>query len=168
MGWVTTIPVTTVFPPSLEGFTEWLYPATGIPEAVLPPDSIYITYAYIAAVTTVNLQLTAAIGPAFMLAVYNLGADFIFNYAPDVNQIPYPEKNPDGLYYFAYLRKQWNLNGFVGGVISASQDQTTSQSMDVPKQFDTLTISDLQHLKTPWGQAYLAIAQKVGMLWGIS
>ena len=60
------------------------------------------------------------------------------------------------------------INSFVAGVIESSADESTSQSMKVPDQFEGLTIADLQNLKTPWGRTYLGIAQSIRTDWGIS
>jgi hypothetical protein len=41
-------------------------------------------------------------------------------------------------------------------------------SLNVPKNLQDLTIMDLGLLKTPWGQAYLAIAEQFGTIWGLT
>lgn len=70
--------------------------------------------------------------------------------------------------YFQALRKSWNISGFVPGVISASSDESTSESLVVPEAFKNLMLSDLQNLKTPYGRQYLEFAQMTGTLWGVS
>jgi hypothetical protein len=40
--------------------------------------------------------------------------------------------------------------------------------MATPDFVKTLTLANLQQLKTPWGRQYLAYAQSAGPLWGLS
>jgi hypothetical protein len=70
--------------------------------------------------------------------------------------------------FFANARRQFGINSFVAGVISSSADVSTSESLLVPDQMKTLTLSNLQNLKTPWGRQYLAFAMQYGSLWGMS
>lgn len=70
--------------------------------------------------------------------------------------------------YFATLRRQFNLAGFVPGVISASNDESTGQSILNPEFMKGLTLGNLQNLKTPYGRQYLAFAQDYGQIWGVS
>jgi hypothetical protein len=154
--------------PNLPDFINWFYAITGVPQTAIAPDSVWFTYAYNYAIAIVNTQLACVAGPIYMLAVYNLATDFIFNWAPDLPGSLYPTNNPDKLGYFAYLRDKWGLTNFVAGVINASSDVSTSQSFTVPKFVDDLNMSDLQNMKTPWGRQYLALAQKVGTLWGLT
>ena len=94
-----------------------------------------------------------------MQAVYNLGVDIIYNVAQD--QV--------GQTFFAAARKTWNIYGFVSGVISNANDEGTGASLVVPDSLSQLSLADLQNLRTPWGRAYLAIAQKWGPdLFGIT
>ena len=154
--------------PTLEGFTQWIYTFMGIPQAACPPTQEWIAFSFYTAVATVNLWLQRLPGPIYLRAVYNLAGDLLVQSCPDEPGEEYPTDNPDGLGYFAYLRKAMDINGFLAGVIESSADESTSQSMKVPDQFSELTIADLQNLKTPWGRAYLGIAQSVGTDWGIS
>lgn len=63
---------------------------------------------------------------------------------------------------FAQLRKQFKMNAFMPGVVASASDVSTSVGLDNPDFLKGLTLFDLQLLKTPWGRAYLSIAQKVG------
>jgi hypothetical protein len=157
--------------PTLAGFIDWVYSAVGIPAQSLPTTSPFLGYAYNVALALVNLQLACVPGPIYMLSVYNLAADRLLNWAPDVNNPPYPypmADNPQGLGFFAYIRSQWNLTGFIPGVISASNDEGTGQSLTVQKQLENLTIGQLANLNTPYGRQYLAFAGDVGTLWGLT
>jgi hypothetical protein len=68
---------------------------------------------------------------------------------------------------FADIRTAYKINSFVPGMVSSTSDNGTSTSLITPDFFQNLTLSDLQLMKTPYGRAYLAIAQKAGNLWGI-
>ena len=96
------------------------------------------------------------------------------NIAPDVTPVvPYPANNADskanGVGFFAYNRAQYNMLGFVSGVIQAAADEVTSESMLVPDALKGLTLANLQQLKDPWGRNYLQWAQDYGpAAWGVS
>lgn len=66
------------------------------------------------------------------------------------------------LVFFSQLRQQFNLLGFVAGVVQTSTDQGTSTTLAVPDFFKNLTLDDLDFIKTPWGRAYKAYEQKAG------
>jgi hypothetical protein len=71
--------------------------------------------------------------------------------------------------YFAALRRNFKIGQFVPGMIASTNDSSTGMSLDNPDFMKGLTLYDLQVAKTPWGRAYLAIAQKAGPnLWGLS
>lgn len=159
--------------PTFAGFagsdTAWFYITTGIPTTVIPLDSTYLGWGYGTAITTVNAQIAQVPGPQFLQAVYNYAADWIVNWAPDPTPpVPYPVKNRQNLPWMAFLRKQYNLNSFVPGVVTTSADEGTAMSLQVSETLKNMTIDQLDQLKTPWGRAYLGIAQKAGNLWGIS
>lgn len=98
-------------------------------------------------------------GPSiYELAVYNLAADNLINFAPD----------QPGQTFFADLRTAWKITSFVPGVIQASADVSTSESLLVPDFMKNLTMADLQYMKTPYGRQYLAFAQRYGTMWGVS
>lgn len=159
--------------PTVAGFQTFLTNVVQVPTAALPSDSQIITYAFDFALATVNLQLSVAWSPPgswspFQLAVYNLGADLLINWAQDPSDEPAiygPDKNQQ---YFISLRDSFGTSEFVAGVIQSSNDVSTGQSFVVPKQFEGLTISQLTNLKSPYGRTYLGIAQDVGTLWGLS
>lgn len=71
--------------------------------------------------------------------------------------------------FFANARRQLKLNSFVPGVVASTSDLSTSVGLDNPDFFKNLTLDQLQLLKTSYGRAYLAIAQKYGPnVWGVS
>lgn len=67
-----------------------------------------------------------------------------------------------GFTFFASLRKQYQILSLVAGPVQTATDQGTSTTLAVADLFKTLTIGDLDLMKTPWGQRYLAYAQKAG------
>ena len=159
--------------PTIGDFQAFLTNIVGVPASALPSDSPVVGYAFNFAVGTVNAQLTLACSPPgswtpYQLAVYNLAADILINWAQDPTNEPVYDAGPPPRKYFAWLRYQYGVNTFIAGVISSSGDEGTSQSLLVPKAFEGLTIGQLSNLKTPYGRAYLALAQDVGTMWGMA
>ena len=145
-------------PPTLAGFTSFIAGNMGISATVLPPTSEWIGWAFTYAQNIVNPSIALASSLLYALAIYNLAGDFLVNYAPDGT----------GQNFFTNLRQQYKLNSFVPGVVQSTSDNGTSTSLQVSEALAGLTLADLQLTKTPWGRAYLAIAQKYGDLWGIT
>jgi len=139
-----------------------------IPVAALPLNSpsILMTLAIAQEIVNPALQTIGACGSTlgytgstiYDLAVYNLAADFLINFAPD----------QPGQTYFANARKDFKCMNFVPGVVSETHDEATGETLLNGDFMKTLTLSDLQRLKTPWGRQYLMFAQSFGTLWGIS
>lgn len=171
--------------PTLAGFTSFIRNVMGINSTVLPDNAIYIPWAYQVSLRWVNtnLQAVRAWGPIgatppdgidptypslYALAVYNLAGDNLVNYAQDV--VPNVPVDGGDLPYFANLRAGLKIDSFVGGVVSGTSDEGTSVSLAVPKEIaEGLTFANLQQMKTPWGRAYLGIAQSFGpSIWGVS
>ena len=140
------------------GYLLFIRQIMGISIAVLPDASPYIDYSFQVSLATVSLDLAIVVPGIYPLAVYNLAGDRLLNYAQD---------QPDST-YFKDLRQQLNLTSFVPGVIQSSSDVTTSQSFAVAQALNKLTLGDLQNLKTPYGLQYLAFAENLGTLWGLS
>lgn len=170
--------------PTLAGFLTFIRDVMGITTTVLPDASPVIPFALSVSLGIVNPALRAIGIPSkdaagvvlntgnfsvFVLAVYNLAGSNLLSYAQDLpGAAKVPGSGKPGLAYFAWIRKQWNLNGFVSGVIQASSDESTSQSMVVQEAAKNFTIANLQQLKDPYGRAYLALAQSYGpSTWGI-
>jgi hypothetical protein len=95
----------------------------------------------------------------YVLAVYNLAADRLINYALDIS----------GQTYFQDLRKDYRIATVSVGVASSANDQGTSVGILNPRAMETFTMLDLQTLKTPYGRAYMGLAQSYGpALWGLT
>lgn len=152
--------------PTQAGFTTFIRNVMGINATILPDDDPVIPAALTISEEIVN-QVLACLSPIlYTLAVYNLGADGIINYAQDQPDAPVYKND---LPFFAYMRSSMNINGFVGGVIQSSGDEGTNESMVVPEAMKNFTMANLQQLKTPWGRAYMSIAQSYGPnVWALS
>ena len=157
--------------PSLSGFISFLgvlnVPATA---GFSPTTDPTVTWCYDAALQTVNcgLQAVPAVPGAwsqYARAVYFLAADFLVGWEQDP---PSPALYKDNLPYWAWLRQQYGVNNFVAGVVNSTSDEGTSMGLTVPEAFSAYTIANLQNLKTPYGRAYLGIAQSWGTQWGMS
>lgn len=169
--------------PTLAGFVQFIRNVMGIDATILPDGSPVIPMALAVAISIVNPALKsislptvdaagATLGPPtsiYTLACYNLGGDNLINYAQDLpNAKSIPGSEPP-MAFFAWTRKQWNVNGFVSGVIQSAGDETTNESMVVQDAAKNFTLADLQNLKTPYGRTYLAFAQAAGpTTWGLT
>lgn len=148
----------TVSTPNVTDFTSFLRGQVGIGAAFLPDGSTAISNALTMAQESVN-PLVANVSPlTYLMAVYNLAADYVINFAPD----------QAGQDFFQRKRHEFGVDAFTPGVPSSASDGGTAVGLVVTSAMEGLTLSQLQNLKTPWGRAYLAIAQRFGTLWGIS
>jgi hypothetical protein len=161
--------VGTALQPNLTDFITFLRGVVGIDPLYLPDVSLSIVYAFQTAMATVSPDLASI--PSFpvvpqnplplttyALAVYNLGADRIINFAQDQT----------GRTFFAEMRKDLGINTFRAGVVASSGGAGNSQSTLNPEFMKELTMGDLQSMKTPYGREYLNIAQQIGPLWGLT
>lgn len=155
--------------PSVTGFLAFVRAQMGISTTILPDSSTDITDAYNYAIEIVSDSFINLGGTIYTRAVYNFAGDNLINNAVDQpSATPTSGSIPPPLPYFEDLRRKWQINSFVSGVINSSSDESTSQSMVVQKAAEDFQLGDLQLLKTPYGRAYLAIAQKYGPVLGIS
>jgi hypothetical protein len=146
--------------PSIGDYTIFVR-SWGVTSTYLPNNSIWLTITFNVATAIVNRTLQCTDPLIYTLAIYNLAMDRLVNYAQDQT----------GLTYFKDLRgkDQYNLQyAFAPGVPSSTGDQGTSVGLLNPEWMQTLTIQDLQTLRTPWGREYMAFAQSYGNLWGLS
>lgn len=149
--------------PSLAGFVAFIATGMGITTTQLPTNSSYIQLAYDTAYALVNRALAYVPSPQtspsiYAQAIYNLAGDTLINIALDV----------PGQTFFADQRRAYGINTFVGGVIQSTSDEGTSESMVVPDFAQLLTLANLGQVKTPWGRAYISLAQSYGLIVGVS
>jgi hypothetical protein len=143
---------------SQAAFLTFIRGTMQISATYLPDASPDITSCYTLAIEIVSTDLNAISPTIYALAVYNLAGDFLINYANDQS----------GQTYFADLRAKLHIFDFVPGVLSSTSDGGTSQSMNNPEFMKNLMLSDLQSMKTVYGRQYLAFAQRLGTMWGMS
>lgn len=145
--------------PTQADYVTFLRSVAGIDTTALPDNSPAITMTYNAALEIVNQSLALASSSMYSAAVYNLGTDLLIHWAP----------NATGSTYFSDARNTYGVYNFVAGVLSGSHDESTGQTINNPNFFKDLQMSDLSNLKTPFGRAYLSIAQWYGpTIWGVS
>lgn len=144
--------------PTLAGYIEFLRDIVQIPVSVLPDSSPYIQLSYDLSKEIVYEGFNCISSVLYTNGVYNLATDILINIAQDT-----PPST-----FWTDLREKYGINAFVAGVIQSSADENTSQSLVVPEFFKELTMSNLMNMKTPWGRAYLALAQQWGSIWGLS
>lgn len=145
--------------PNLADYLLFIRQNCGIGSLYLPDSSLWITTTFTVATTMVNAAIAAFNAALYTIAVYDYGADRLINFALDV----------PGQSYFSDLRRSLGITGFSPGLITASSDQGTSQSRELPDWVRHMTLADLQLTKTPYGRAYLSIAQAYGStVWGLT
>lgn len=145
--------------PTIAGFLTYLANIVGIPSTALPTDSPYPQAAFCNALAIVNLALAVASPLIYTEAVYALATSNLLNFCPDQ-----PNQT-----YFSKIRETWDMTSFIGGVITSTGDEGTSESMTVPDYFRLFTVADLQFLKDPYGRRYIGYAQRYGAnMWGLS
>jgi hypothetical protein len=150
---------------NLTDFIWFIQNEMGVPAEALPVDPSTdpdILVAFEVALATVNPLLCTFSHIYYNLAVYNFGGDYLINWALDSNA------QDDCSTYWEDLRDQWGITSFKAGVVQSTADVSTSTTLAISDVNKQLTLSDMQNLKTPYGRAYLAIAQKFGDIWGLS
>jgi hypothetical protein len=155
-------PVFTSTDPNITDFETFVSDVMQVPPASMPSAwAMQWCFDNALNITLDDLQ-TIASQPTtptiFCQAVYNLGGAFLCDFAQD---------DPPQTYW-TDLRKNLGINSFSPGVIQSASDQGTSSSLMIPDFMKGLTLMDMQLLKTPWGRAYLMIAQAWGSVWGIT
>jgi hypothetical protein len=140
---------------SATGNTSGVAPQPGDQYLIVQP---VVSGSLCIALETVNEALEVS-SSLYNLAVYNLAADRLLNYAPDQ-----PGQN-----FFAKAREKYHLLDTSVGVIQGASDQGTSGSYLNLEAMRNFTLGDLQTLKTPFGRRYMDIAMAYGpSIWGLS
>jgi hypothetical protein len=138
------------------GNSQGLTPAPGDQYLIVQPS---LSESLAVALAEVNELINLASPLLYTKAVYNLAADRLINFGVDV----------PGQTLLADARKKFDLVALNVGIVNSASDQGTSGSYVIPQQMQTFTMSDLQLMKTPFGRAYISIAQAYGpTLFGIS
>lgn len=155
---------------SLAGFQIFIQTTMGISSTVLAPTDPQVNFAYDYAIYVVpdilqqippGGQTSGAISSLYDVAVYNLGGHTLIEFGVDNPS----SSNPT---FFQTLQNKFDLNGFNAGMIVSASDETTSDSFQMAKWVENLTIDQLQLLKTPWGRLALSLIQRGSTGWGIS
>lgn len=155
--------------PGAWSYLDFVRKSMGIGVAILPDDSIWLPAIYNMSLDVVNILLAGVpqIGSPtypnqYAIAVYNFAGDRLIALTPDSDPpVMYPGTDPP-IPYFEYLRNKFGIDSFVAGVVTYTADVSTSVSFQVPDWMKTLSMSDMENLKTPWGRRYMAIAQQYG------
>ncbi len=140
--------------PELAGFILFIRNTMGVNADALADDDPAVSLSWTMSLDWVNRQIACISPVLYSQAVYNLAASFLLNFGPEVA--------------FGPVREKLGINNFTAGVISASSDESTSQTRVVSDALKNLSLADLQQLKDPYGRWYLAIAQQYGDLWGLT
>lgn len=136
--------------PNLTDFTTY---ATnqGVVASYTTSSSEYFDWAFNRAMNQALCAPTLA-SIEYVLAVYNLGTDRFVRLAMDDGQ---------GTFYQTQ-RATYNILDFRPGVVMASGDGPTSQTLVVPDWYKELPMWGQELLKTPWGREYVSYAQMYG------
>ncbi len=140
--------------PELAGFILFIRNTMGVNADALADDDPAVSLSWSMSLDWVNRQIACISPVLYSQAVYNLAASFLLNFSPEVA--------------FGPVREKLGINNFTAGVISASSDESTSQTRVVSDALKNLSLAALQQLKDPYGRWYLAIAQQYGDLWGLT
>lgn len=138
---------------------------TGNPQELTPApgDQYIIVQSVVSASLGIALEVVNCaleIAPQhYRLAVYNLAADRLLNYASDL----------PGQTFFKDTRRDYKLLNSTVGVVQAAADQGTSGAYLNLEAMKNFTLGDLQTLRTPFGRRYMDIAMSFGPnLYGVS
>ena len=136
--------------PNLADFTTF---ATnqGVVATYTASDSEYFQWAFNRAMAQA-LTAPTIVAIEYVLAVYHLATDRFVRLAMD-----------DGLgTFYQTQRVNFGILDFKPGVVMASGDGPTSQTLVVPDYYKTLPMWAQELLKTPWGREYISFAQMYG------
>ena len=158
-----------------------------------PPQSWTVaSISWAANLVTVTTSAPHTIAPQDVVAISGVSAagstpkgyngTFTVASVPDDTHVTYPlAPNPgtgtpgagaavtQQFFVIARGKMGYNVTAFQPGVIGSTSDQGTSASYATPDFMRGLSLYDLQLLKSPFGRAYLALAQRYGpAAWGLS
>ena len=147
--------------PNITDFWTFLDTSVQIPTSALPANSVWPQYA-LNQILDLILQPPGGSGLLLCLAAYNGATHILLSITPDQS----------GQTYFADARGNgpsgFNLVNPSTGIVQASSDQSTSQSLATPDWAKMMTVGDLDFYKTPWGRYFLNWQQSYGpTIWGL-
>jgi hypothetical protein len=150
--------------PTLAGFLTFLADFVGIPSAYLPANSPFPQFALDQAQRfVIRAHQRFGGGPDYTLAVYNAATHILITIAPDQPG----RANEEGS--FTRMRRDAGLNKpDAAGVVTATSDNGTSTTLATPDALRQLTLTDLNFMKTTFGQSALAFNQDYGPIFGVS
>jgi hypothetical protein len=153
--------------PTRQGYVNWIGNVMVVPIEVLPDDSIYIDLSYEMSLETVHHWINIASPKMYTQAVYNCAGAYLANIAQDDPNAQPPLEPPLDTYW-TDLRNSLGFSSFMPGWINETHDENTGAAIITPNWLEGLTLGDMQMMKTPWGRTYMAIAQSIGSMWGLT
>lgn len=118
----------------------------------------WIVLSFLIALEVVNETLRVSPG-LYTIAVYNLATDRLINLQPDSS----------GQTFWKEQRAKFEIYRTTPGIVNSGSDGGTAAAVLNPEFMQSLTLFDLQTFKTPYGRAYMGIAQNYGPnIWGLS
>jgi hypothetical protein len=152
---MSTVPNTT---PTVADFEAWCRSVMGISTTVMPTNDPGFALAFAFSQAMVPIQMAQLDAVIYTYTVYNLGGSYILQWQQDqTNQT-----------FFAAARTAYGINNFVAGVISASNDESTGETLAVGEGLQNLDLLSLQAIKNPYGRQAMAWIQALGTNWGIN
>lgn len=106
----------------------------------------------VAALATVNLAIATLDAYTYNDAVYNLAAHGVIASAPDQQDQT----------YFGDLRDDFKMVDPPYGAVASTSSAGHSVALMNPEWMRAMTMADLSTIKTPYGRAYMSIAQTYG------
>lgn len=148
--------------PNLTDFLTFLNTSVQIPTTALPTDSPWPGYAFNQIMEMINRPSTSP-GVLYSLAAYNGATHLLISITPD----------QPGQSYFTSLRSGesggFGMNAPQLGLITASADESTSNSYATPDALKQLTIGQLDFYRSPYGRQFLNWQQAYGpSIWGLT
>lgn len=144
--------------PTLVGFTAFCRNVAGITEAVMPNDDPGFQIALDVGVAWIPCVLRQVSCAIYTYTVYQWGVSWLLQWQND----------QEGQDFFTKMRASYGVNNLVAGVISATADESTSDSLTVGRALSDLDLVSLQEIKNPFGRAAVATLMSLGPLWGLS
>lgn len=144
--------------PNITDFITTMTTELGVSPSLVNENTPWANAALAFSVHWVYKGLAKADNAIYLRAVYCLALDRAILIAQDTP--------PDNT--FSALRDKFKIYAFRPGVIAESHDESTGQSFNTPTSLNSLSIADLNNMKTPWGIEYLGYAQQASPIWGMS